>query len=159
MSVRVKLSSIIDGMDLLTDEMTSYLNTETGEVFSIMNEAFRAVEEEDDSLLDLFELEKEEVKIATDILSDENGGKYISLPGKFEIHEWAIMRKFCDSVGDQKISQSLLNAIHGRGAFRMFKDSIHRLGIADQWYKYRDNAIKNIAIEWCQENDIEYLDE
>ena len=52
------------------------------------------------------------------------------------------MRQFCFSVGDQKISQSLLNAIHGRGAFRIFKDSIHRLGIADQWYKYRDNAIK-----------------
>ena len=159
MNIRVKLSEILDGMMLLTDEMTSYLNKETGEVVTLMEETFRAAEEEDDSLLYFYGLEKEDVKIAMDILTNESGGKYLPLPGKFEIHEWDIMRQFCDSVGDQKISQSLLNAIHGRGAFRIFKDSIHRLGIADQWYKYRDNAIKNIAIEWCKENDIEYLDE
>ena len=159
MNIRVKLSEILDGMMLLTDEMTSYLNKETGEVVTLMEETFRAAEEEDDSLLYFYGLEKEDVKIAMDILTNESGGKYLPLPGKFEIHEWEIMRQFCDSIKDEEISQSLLNAIHGKGAFRYFKDSIHRFGIADQWYTYRDNAIKNIAIEWCKDNDIEYIDD
>lgn len=158
MSVRVKLSAIINGMELLTDETTSYLNKETAEVVTIMHEEFRAAEEEDDSLTDLYGLEKERIKIALDILADEGNEKYLSLPTKFDIHEWAIMRQFCVSIEDKEISRSLLNTIHGSGAFRYFKDSIHRFGIADQWYKYRDNAIKNIAVEWCEDNDIEYID-
>jgi len=157
MSARIKLSAIIDGMELLTEEMTSYLNRETGEVVTIMDEEFRAAEEDDDSLVDLYGLEKERIMIAMDILASESGAKYLSLPTKFDINEWAIMRQFCDSVEDEEISQSLLNAIHGRGAFRYFKDNIHRFGIADQWYKYRDNAIKNIAIEWCEDNGIECI--
>jgi hypothetical protein len=159
MSVRVKLSVIIDGMELLMDEMTSYLNKETGEVVTIMEEEFEAAEEDDDSLIDLYGLEKEGIEIASDILADESSAKYLPLPSKFDIHEWDIMRQFCVSIEDEEISQSLLNAIHGRGAFRYFKDNVHKFGIADQWYKYRDNAIKNIAIEWCGDNDIEYIDD
>lgn len=159
MSVRVKLSAIIDGMELLTEEMTSYLNSETGEVVTITDEEFRAAEEEDDSIVDLYGLEKERIKIAMDILYSESDAKYLSLPTKFDINEWAIMKQFCVSVEDEEISQSLLNAIHGSGAFRYFKDNVHRFGIADQWYKYRDKAIKNIAIEWCEDNEIEYIDD
>ena len=66
------------------------------------------------------------------------------------------MEQFSLSIEDQEISESLYNAIHGRGAFRFFKDSIHRFGIADQWYKYRDAALKRIAIDFCEANSIEY---
>jgi len=41
-------------------------------------------------------------------------------------------------------------------AFRRFKDLIQRYGIADDWYKYRDNRYRGIAIQWCEENDIKY---
>ncbi len=33
-----------------------------------------------------------------------------------------------------------------------------RVKLADDWYKYRNDALKEIAIEWCQENDIEFED-
>ncbi|MHC4632348.1 MAG: UPF0158 family protein, partial [Planctomycetota bacterium] len=46
----------------------------------------------------------------------------------------------------------------GRGAFRRFNDAIRDYGIADDWYKYRDDALKEIAIEWCEENGIEFDD-
>ena len=159
MSAKVKLSEIVDGMEFVTDEMSSYLNKETGKVITLMDEEFNAAEDGHYSKIDLYGLEKEGIDIATEILNDESGEKYLPLPSKFDIHEWSIMRDFCVACEDEKISQSLMNAIHGKGAFRYFKDSVHRFGIADQWYKYRDNAIRKIAIEWCEGNDIGYIDD
>lgn len=158
MKIKVNLDDIITGMELQMDEMSSYLNKETGEVSTVMEQEFRYVEEEDDSLISLYGLVEEGIEKARDILMDDEGIKYIALPSKFEINEWEIMKQFCLSVDDKNISQSLMDAIHGRGAFRYFKDSIQRYGIDDQWYKFRGDAIKKIAIEWCETNDIEYTE-
>jgi hypothetical protein len=38
--------------------------------------------------------------------------------------------------------------------FKRFKENIQRYDIPDDWYEYRDGAIKQIAIDWCEENDI-----
>ncbi len=50
----------------------------------------------------------------------------------------------------------LAGAIRGRGAFRRFKDGIRQMGIEEQWYDYQGDAYKRMAIEWCEENGIEY---
>lgn len=158
MKIKVKLDDIITGMEFQTDQMSSYLNQETGEVSTVMEQEFRYVEEEDDSLISMYGLVEECIEKARDILMDDKGNKYIALPSKFEIHEWEIMKQFCLSVDDKDVSESLMNAIHGKGAFRYFKDSIRRYGIDDQWYTFRDDAIKKIAIEWCETNNIEYIE-
>lgn len=67
------------------------------------------------------------------------------------------MERFCLFLKDQEVSDSLYHAIKGKCAFRRFKEGIHRFGIADAWYKYRDDALRTIAIDWCEENDIEYV--
>ncbi len=55
-----------------------------------------------------------------------------------------------------------LEALHGlikvSGAIRRFRHAIHRYGIADDWYKYHNNTSRQTAIEWCEENDIEFED-
>lgn len=83
---------------------------------------------------------------------------YLPLPTKFDIHEYSIMERFCRSREDDEMRDDLCDAIRGRGAFRRFKDSIHEHGIADDWYKYRDEALREIAIEWCEENGIPYTE-
>ena len=45
MAVQVKLKDIIEGLEFLTDEGTSYLNTTTGEVVYVTTEELRAAEE------------------------------------------------------------------------------------------------------------------
>ena len=30
--------------------------------------------------------------------------------------------------------------------------------MANEWYKYRDQQYKEIALEWCEENDIEVIE-
>lgn len=47
MSVRVKLSAIIDGMEFQSEGISSYLDKKTGEVITITDEEFRAADETD----------------------------------------------------------------------------------------------------------------
>lgn len=49
----------------------------------------------------------------------------------------------------------LCNAISGNGAFRRFKDIIERYDIENQWYDYRDKSLKKLAVDWCNENNIQ----
>jgi len=69
------------------------------------------------------------------------------------------MEKFITSLSSTKVRESLWNAIKDRGAFRRFKDCINRFGITDQWYRYRDRAVKQFIIEWCEVEDIPYVDD
>jgi ribosomal protein S18 acetylase RimI-like enzyme len=157
MSVPVKLSEIIDAMDFQLDESSAYLDKSTGEVVILMEEEMRAAEE-DEPLDDYAEWERESIQKAVKILYDDREN-YPSLPTKWDIHEYRIMEKFCLSIEDQHISDSLYRAIKGSGAFRRFKDGVYRFGIQDDWYKYRYEAFKEIAIEWCEEREVEYIDD
>jgi hypothetical protein len=69
------------------------------------------------------------------------------------------MRDFCYSVGDEALSDRLLNAIRRRGAFRRFKNMIYTNGIEQDWYDYRDRAFKKIAVSWLESHHIAYKDD
>ncbi|MHC4203269.1 MAG: UPF0158 family protein [Planctomycetota bacterium] len=153
MGTRVKLSDIIDGMESQSDESSSYLNTKTGEVVLMTDYAMRAAED-DEPLEDVPDWERELVEIAREIINET--GEYISLPTKFDIDEYSIMENFCMSLDKQEIGDILCDLISGSGAFRRFKDAIYKYGVENEWYTYRDNAMKEIAIEWCGENNIEF---
>ena len=121
MSKPVPLQSIIDEMEMQFAESTSYLNKKTGQVISVTDEEFRAAENED-PLDDFPEWQQEAIQVAQDVF--ENPDDYIELPSQYDIHEYAIMERFCLSVEYERISEELLAAIRGRGAFRRFKDAI-----------------------------------
>lgn len=152
MDLNVKLDDIIQGMEFQSDEHHSYLNKTTGEVVTISDEDFHAVEE-NRPLEDFPEWQRDSIKVAKEILETDN---YIPLPDRFDINEYRLMERFCRSIDDD-IREEMYFAIEGRGAFRMFKHNIHKYGLVDDWYKFRDEAYKRIAIEWCEENGIPYL--
>ena len=90
------------------------------------------------------------------VLEVLNSEDFIALPDKFEIHEWSIMERFCRSLEDSTQRGQLLDAIHGKGAFRYFKDTIHRLGIADDWYQFRREALEDIASDFLEAHEIPF---
>ena len=155
MAVTIKLSDIIDSMEFQLDESSAYLNRKTGEITTVMDDEFRAAEEDNFSS-DFLGVEEEAVETARKILDSDD---YISLPTKFDIHEYAIMERFCLSLSDEKLSDSMYRSIKGRGAFRRFKDNIHRYDVAEEWYRYRRQEIRDMAIEWCELNGVTYNDE
>jgi len=145
---RVKLSAVLEGMELQFDETHALLDRATGEVFSLSDEEFQAGEEDADPS-DYPEWQRESIERAKAVEAD-TAGRFVALPDRFEINEWRMMRDFAFTVDDNALSESLLNAIHGRGAFRYFKDVVHNAGLADRWYAYRDRQLREFALEWCE---------
>lgn len=178
MKVTVKLSAILDALDMTLDEWSAYLDKRTGKIHALPDDAFLHAEEDaedddeedeeeegeeeideddDGSWSEYSDITKKDLERSRDILA--HGEQYIELPSKFDIHEYRIMQRFSQEHEDVAISNQLCQAISGRGAFRYFKDTLRRLGIADDWYRYRNDAFKRIAIEWCEDNDIGYTDD
>ena len=153
MSVRVKLSDIIEGMEFQSDESSSYLNKKTGEVVLISDYEMRAAESSD-PIEDVPDWEKDQVLAAREILAET--GDYISLPSKYDINEYGIMEDFCWSLEDTRKGEFLHGLIGGPGTNRRFKDALFKYGIEEDWYGYRSDALKEIAVEWCRENNIEF---
>jgi hypothetical protein len=155
MAICVKLDDIIEGLESQSDESSSFLDKKTGEVILMTDYAMRAAEE-NEPLEDVPDWERELVLIAREILAET--GQYLQLPTKYDMDEYSIMESFCTSLERQEIGDILYDLISGSGAFRRFKDAVYKYGVEDEWYKYRNNAIKEIAIEWCRENNIEFED-
>jgi hypothetical protein len=144
---RVHLKDIVEGMELQSDEMTSYLHRPTGRVLTVSDEAFTAAEEGDEEWV-----EPEELAEARNILAHDE--EYVALPDRFEIDEYRMMERFALGIHDGENREEVLRALHGAGAFRRFKDAVHRLGLAADWYFYRDHDYERVAREWCEAHGI-----
>src|SRR5215475_15152486 len=144
MAVQVKLKDIIEGLEFLTDEGTSYLNTTTGEVVYVTTEELRAAEEAQ-PLEDFPEWQHDAIRMAGEIIETEH---YLPLPDHFEIHAYRMMERFGLSVDDEDMRADLCDAIRGRGAFRRFKARLQWYGMAEEWYRYREAALRAIVIAW-----------
>jgi hypothetical protein len=66
-----------------------------------------------------------------------------------------MMEKFAEQRPPSQDAE-LLDAISGRGAFRMFRATIKRLRIEDEWYRFREEQFAAIAREWLDEHGTRY---
>ncbi|HWT79791.1 MAG TPA: UPF0158 family protein [Candidatus Methylomirabilis sp.] len=154
MPIPVKLSDVVGEMQMLGDQTFTYLNRLTGEMVTVTAEARHAAEDPEDWDL-LPDWQREEMPKIKEALESED---YHVLPREYEIHEWSIMEQFAHSVEDEEASDELLTALHGRGAFRYFKDTVRRLGIVQDWYRFRDEATKEIARDWLRDHGIPFVE-
>ena len=67
-----------------------------------------------------------------------------------------MMVDFIDTIENLEIKNNLQKLIQGKGAFRRFKDYCFEMDIIQDWYKFRDEKYKEIAINWCKENNIKF---
>ena len=126
----VSLQAVVDEMDMIGDEMTAYINKKTGELFTVSDEEARIIEEGDEDDEFIPDWQKEILPKVREVLESDD---FVALPDKFEIHEYSIMEDFSRSVENEELQEELLYAIRGRGAFRCFKDMIHRRGVQEDW--------------------------
>jgi hypothetical protein len=147
MPATVHLTDIIDALEMQFDESLSYLDLVAGEVVTVSENLLRDAEEHGDEEPDLPDWQKDEWEIAKRIVSTD---RFRPLPTKFDVHEWEIMQDFSRSAGSDAIRDDLLRAIRGDGAFRNFKDTVRRLGIESAWFAFRANALRQIALDWCE---------
>jgi hypothetical protein len=153
MPPRVKLSAIIDAIETQSDETHAFLDRQTGQVLVLSDEELGAADDGDD-ISDYPEWQRENIEHAKAVQAEE-GGRFLPLPDRFEVNEWEMMRDFATSLDDEAQGEAVLNAIHGRGAFRYFKDRIHEMGLAEAWYKFRDGQYRQAALDWCEAHGVE----
>ena len=124
--MKVKLSEILDAIEMMDRYSEYFLDKETGQIEWVSDMAMTSAE-------------KEEV---CDRL-DAHG--FYRLPTSFDINDYDIMESFIGTLSGSA-RERLSSAIQGRGAFGRFKDGVRRLGIEREWYNYQENAHKRQAI-------------
>jgi hypothetical protein len=157
MNPPAKLSDLMMALEMPSEEMSVRFDRQTGKMVWVEDYILRAIEEEE-RLTNVPDWQKEEVALARAIVNDD-GSRFIAAPDKFDFHEYRHMERFIGTVPDQPAADELWRAIKGRGAFRHFKDTAHRLGLLDNWYRHRDTAMKEFVIEWAQANQVPYVDD
>ena len=131
----VTLSKIVEGLEMVDDIIDCQYNPEKDEIFlSNIGEYEELTEDEIDELFE----------------------KSIILPTQYEINEYQIMVDFIETIYNLEIKNNLQRLIQGKGAFRRFKDYCFEMNIIQEWYNYRDKRYKEIAIDWCKQNELEY---
>ena len=131
----VTLSKIIEGLEMVDNMVDCYYNPEEDEIFlSNIGENEELTEDEIDELFE----------------------KSAILPTQYEMNEYQIMVGFIDTIDNEKLKTELQRLIQGKGAFRRFKDYCFESNIIQDWYNYKEQKYKEIAIEWCKQNELEY---
>lgn len=153
--MKINLDNLAEEIDALPEMGQVYLNKKTGEIVYMQDEYF-SMAEEDEPVDDLNDWERDSVRDAKNIHETND---YISLPDKHSIDEWDMMRRFCNTVEDERKREKLLYLIQGKGAFRLFKEAIIDFGIRDEWHLFKHESIKEFAKDWCDENGLDYYEE
>ena len=147
----VSLRDVVEALDLQSDELTSCLDPDTGEIVTFnLEEAHLAQRGEWDTAPQWMQEHLPKVKRA---LEDD---RMLELPDRVHIDEWRMMQEFAEEEEQCKCRAELASAVHGPGAFRRFKDAIRGLGLEDSWFRYREAAFAQVAREWLEENGIAY---
>lgn len=133
--MKVKLSKVIDALDFTNDETEYYYNPDTEEIFMSNIGNFEDLNE--DELDELFE-------------------KSIMLSTRYDINEYEMMENFAETISDTKLQNQLYISLNDSGAFKRFKDTCINFDIINDWYKFRDERYKEIAMNWCKQNNIEF---
>jgi hypothetical protein len=155
MSKPAHLADIVNALEIQFEEYASYLNRDTGIVETVAIELLEAAGESLDEVPDVMvDWEEEEWELAKQIATSD---RFERLPTQFDIHEWAIMEEFARTVKSAEVRAELDHALHGAGAFRHFKATVRRHDIEEDWFAYRAEALRRIALAWCAEHDIEWV--
>lgn len=134
---RISLKTLCDTIEILSETSTAYWDRLREEIVYLDSELYTS--EQNEALAEEIETQP---------------SCFLRLPEKRDFKEYDLMREFIDSLSDSEVKRDLAGAIHGKGAFRRFKDTLRHYGVEQQWYDYRDAAVKDFAVSWCVENDV-----
>ncbi len=153
MALAVKLSDLVDALDL-PNEWGAWLDRETGKVIELDPDTRRVAEEAgDDDPFPADEVPTEELWTVARAVAAGNP-RYLALPDAFAFHEYRHMERFVAGIADPNSAEQLWRAIKGKGAFRNFKDTAHRLGLIKDWYRHREQAQRRFMLDWAEANKI-----
>jgi hypothetical protein len=147
----VSLRDVVEALDLQSDELRSCLDPDTGEIVTFNDEEARIAERGDWGTAPAW-MQAHLPKVRRALDDD----RMLELPDRAHIDEWRMMQDFAEEEEQCRCRAELALAIHGTGAFRLFRSAIQRLGLEDAWQLYRQAAFEQIARQWLETNEIPY---
>ena len=88
MSKVIALREVITALEAASDDCSSYLDPETGEIIVVTEDDIALVEEGGE------EIPTWQREMMPKIRAALEGGRWLELPDRFDIHEWSIMERF-----------------------------------------------------------------
>lgn len=151
--MKVNLSDVIEAIEFEGDLVNHYYNKNSGIIIGIEDSSASTYKASFAKELDKFEdWERELISNLVDF--EENPEDYISLPNKEEINEYGMLVDFCNFLENLDLKTKLLDC---NESFLKLKQSVENNGLLSQWYDYREEVEKNLAINWCKSNNIDYM--
>ena len=139
-TVRVDFEELRFAIEDASYEHQYFLDTATGEVI--------LVSEYDD---------EEESSQRLEEIDEAEPGRYLRVPRAESRDGYEDMQDFIDTVSDKPLQQLLEVAIHGRGAFRRFKDVLARDPAEQQrWFGFQTERLNMRARKWLAEEGIRF---
>jgi hypothetical protein len=170
------MEELISAFDDSSPELKFYVDVETGAAVLVTDETrgdrnriFEEVYGEgDESRLpfegalaqsDLHDWQQDAVRTA-DPVEAGFGTRFIGVPKAESYEGYDDMEAFIETVQDGRFQNRLWRAIHGRGAFRRFKDTLfEEPSERDRWFAFRDERLRQRVMRWLEAEEIEPVDE
>ena len=173
--IRIDMKELEGAFELSCDSCHYYLDTETGNVLMVSEDASNTIE----TFFEESEIKDQDVKTefekwlaesdlhnwqqqaAREALQVElgYGSRVISVPDQDSHEDYRDMERFVGTVPEGHLRDMLLLALDGRGAFRRFKDVLYRYP-EDQkrWYAFKAERLHRQMMDWLEEKGIELID-
>ena len=130
-----------------SDVLQGYVDIESGKVVLLgeefSEESDRTEESEEERLEHVFSIE-------------DHWQQYLALPNVYDGEELGIMESFTDELLDASQAAALREALQGQGAVTRFGRQLRKLCLKEVWQVYLKERMRDIARDWCEENDVDY---
>ena len=101
----------------------------------------------------LFDSTDPEVMDIQEAMEEDESGRFVTVYADSNLG-YDAMVAFIQQLPEGEIRSRLERAIHGKGAFRYFRDTVEDEGLLERWYGFRDGFFEGAAREWCEDNDV-----
>jgi hypothetical protein len=151
--MKVLLSDIVEVMQMPAEDEKSYVELETGEVITVLDEEFEKAAT--DKPIEFFpDWDQGPIALAREVLRHPE--RYQKLPVARKNAENKIMERFGESIDDPVVEEALKDALVGAEALRAFKSVIFEFSLEKDWFRFRDRFYRSAAVRWCRKNNMEY---
>jgi len=135
--VKIFLDEFAFAIEWHSDEMSQYLDVETGRIVQVG---------------DLFD--DEEQRLRDQVENTPERYRYIEPIGSGD--SYRIMEDFVNSLPEGEAQKVLSQALQRRRPFRNFKDDLYSFPeVQKQWYRFHEQRLAEMARQWLEDNDID----
>jgi hypothetical protein len=174
--VAAKLDDIAEALDGVGSTIRTFIDTSSGEVVWISEAAFEELEHAREQFGEdmdpealvaaaegaaTFGLDAEPEELLEAARVDAGFGvQFLEIEPLETYESYEIMESFVESVTDTRRRDLLERAIHGKGAFRRFRDTVAEDPEEQQsWYDFKQESLRSRARQWLQANALRLIED